>query len=112
MSTGSPSTRISTVWLSGASVHTICAQISDSTGAGSTGRPVRSTTADWSLIVTALRSCAPVSGFRTPAAIGPDGPSRIRWTSAVGCALPLITSRGSGTTRCRVGSRKNTSRST
>ena len=38
MSTGSPSTRISTVWLSGARVQTICAQISDSTGAGSTGQ--------------------------------------------------------------------------
>ena len=39
-----------------------------------------------------------------------DGPSRIRCTSAVGCASPLMSSRGSGTTRCPVGSRKNTSR--
>ena len=37
MSTGSPSTRISTVRRSGDKVQTICAQISDRTGAGSSG---------------------------------------------------------------------------
>ena len=113
MSTGSPSTRISTVRMrSGARVQTIWAQMSDSTGAGSPVRLVRSTTADAFRTVTVLRSWAPASGLRTPAASAPDGPSSTRWISAVGCASPLMSSRGSGTTRVIVGSRKKASRST
>ena len=56
MSTGSPSTRISTVRLSGSRVQTICAQIWESSGSGSAVSAVRSTTAAPLFTVTALRS--------------------------------------------------------
>jgi hypothetical protein len=92
--------RISTVRMrSCPRVQTSCAEISDSTGAGSVDSPVRSTTADWSSTTTALRRSTPLRGFSTPAASAEDGPSSSRCTSAVGCAAPVIRYRGSGTIR-------------
>ena len=84
MATGSPSIRTSTVRIetlrSWVSVHTSCAQISDSSGEGSADSPVRSTIADWPSTVTVAAQLG--AGQRVLDARRPGAPTARRAAAA------------------------------